>query len=332
MTSPKRKFPLTRMRRNRMKSFSRRLISENSFSVDDIIWPVFIIEGTKTKEKIDAMPNVYRYSIDKLIIELEGLISLGLNSIALFPNIASDLRDNDGSLALDSNNLICRAIKSIKNEFPALGIISDIALDPFTSHGHDGVVVDGIVHNDLTLKKLDEQALIYANAGCDILAPSDMMDGRVESIRNILEKNNFENTLIMSYAAKYASSFYGPFRNAISSEKLTKPENKDSYQLDYANSNEAMHEIAIDIAEGADMIMVKPGLPYLDIVSRAKDQFGIPTFVYQVSGEYSMLTSAIENGFLNKKESIFESMLCFKRSGADGIFTYFAPYLLKELA
>ena len=331
MTYPIRKFPLTRLRRSRMKEFSRKMISEHVLTVDDIIWPVFLVEGTNNLENIDAMPNVHRYSIDVLLGTLEDLINLGLNSVALFPYIEHDLKDQDGSLACDSDNLVCRAIKAIKNEYPQLGIICDIALDPFTIHGHDGIILNGDVDNDLTLQKLNAQALVYADAGCDILAPSDMMDGRVGSMRSSLEENGFKDTMIMSYAAKYASSFYGPFRNAIGSGKLVEPKNKKSYQLDFANSNEAMHEIAMDIAEGADMIMVKPGLPYLDIVNKAKSEFKIPTLVYQVSGEYSMLWSAIKNGILSEEDSILESMLCFKRAGADAIFTYFAPYLLEKL-
>ena len=331
MTYPIRKFPLTRLRRSRMKEFSRKMISEHVLTVDDIIWPVFLVEGTNNLENIDAMPNVHRYSIDVLLGTLEDLINLGLNSVALFPYIEHDLKDQDGSLACDSDNLVCRAIKAIKNEYPQLGIICDIALDPFTIHGHDGIILNGDVDNDLTLQKLNAQALVYADAGCDILAPSDMMDGRVGSMRSSLEENGFKDTMIMSYAAKYASSFYGPFRNAIGSGKLVEPKNKKSYQLDFANSNEAMHEIAMDIAEGADMIMVKPGLPYLDIVNRAKSEFKIPTLVYQVSGEYSMLWSAIKSGILNEEDSILEPMLCFKRAGADAIFTYFAPYLLEKL-
>ena len=331
MTYPIRKFPLTRLRRSRMKEFSRKMISEHVLTVDDIIWPVFLIEGTKNLENIDAMPNIHRYSIDVLLGTLENLINLGLNSVALFPYIEHDLKDQDGSLACDPGNLVCRAIKAIKNEYPQLGIICDIALDPFTIHGHDGIITNGDIDNDLTLQKLNTQALVYADAGCDILAPSDMMDGRVGSMRSSLEENGFKDTMIMSYAAKYASSFYGPFRNAIGSGKLVEPKNKKSYQLDFANSNEAMHEIAMDIAEGADMIMVKPGLPYLDIVNKAKSEFKIPTLVYQVSGEYSMLWSAIKNGILSEEDSILESMLCFKRAGADAIFTYFAPYLLEKL-
>ena len=331
MTKQERKFPNTRMRRNRMQKFSRKLTSENALSANDIIWPVFIKEGKAIKQVIDAMPDVFCFSIDSLIKELENPIRLGLNAIALFPNIDSKLKDREGSQGIDPNNLICRAIKEIKKEFPSLGIICDIALDPFTDHGHDGVVHGGIVDNDLTLDKLNKQALIYAEAGCDIIAPSDMMDGRVGSIRSCLEKNNFKNTMIMSYAAKFSSSYYGPFRSAIGSEKLIQPKDKKSYQLDFANSDEAMHEILIDINEGADMVMIKPGMPYLDIVSKAKHTFNMPTFVYQVSGEYSMIMSAVEKGLANKRDIVFESMVCFKRAGADGIFTYFAPYLLNDL-
>ena len=326
-----REFSKTRLRRSRMKKFSRELVRENRLSAQDLIWPVFVIEGEKIRQPIKLMPGVYRLSIDQIRIELEQLVLLDLNSIALFPCIEPSLKDSRGSLALDTNNLICRTIKELKREFPALGIITDIALDPFTDHGHDGVLIGGDVDNDSTLQNLNEQALSYANAGCDILAPSDMMDGRVDSIRTSLESNNFKSVMIMSYAAKYASAFYGPFRNAVGSGKLVNPSNKKSYQLDYANSEEAMHEIAMDISEGADMIMIKPALPYLDIVRDAKTKFRMPTFVYQVSGEYSMIVAAESSDILNRKEVVNESLLCFKRAGADGIFTYFAPEVLKAL-
>ena len=326
-----REFSKTRLRRSRMKKFSRELVRENRVSAHDLIWPVFVIEGDRIRQPIRSMPGVYRLSIDQIRIELEQLVLLDLNSIALFPCIEPSLKDSKGSLALDTNNLICRTIKELKREFPDLGIITDIALDPFTDHGHDGVLLDGDIDNDTTLQNLNEQALSYANAGCDILAPSDMMDGRVDSIRKSLESNNFKNVMIMSYAAKYASAFYGPFRSAVSSGKLVNPNNKKSYQLDYANSEEAMHEISMDISEGADMIMIKPGLPYLDIVRDAKTKFRIPTFVYQVSGEYSMIVAAESSGALDRKEVVNESLLCFKRAGADGIFTYFAPEVLEAL-
>ena len=278
MNYPDRKFPITRMRRTRMRSFSRKMISENSLSINDIIWPVFILEGKKIKQEIEFMPSVFRFSIDTLIRELEDCVNLGLNAIALFPTIDPEAKDNEGSVASDPDNLVCRAIRAIKKEFPSLGIICDIALDPYTDHGHDGIVINGIVDNDKTLSRLVDQAIVHAESGCDILAPSDMMDGRVNAIRQSLEKNCFKDIMIMSYAAKYASSFYGPFRDAVRSGKLSEPKDKSTYQMDYANSNEAMHEIAIDISEGADMIMVKPGMPYLDIIAKAKERFNMPTF------------------------------------------------------
>lgn len=331
MNYPDRKFPITRMRRTRMRSFSRKMISENSLSINDIIWPVFILEGKKIKQEIEFMPSVFRFSIDTLIRELEDCVNLGLNAIALFPTIDPEAKDNEGSVASDPDNLVCRAIRAIKKEFPSLGIICDIALDPYTDHGHDGIVINGIVDNDKTLSRLVDQAIVHAESGCDILAPSDMMDGRVNAIRQSLEKNCFKDIMIMSYAAKYASSFYGPFRDAVRSGKLSEPKDKSTYQMDYANSNEAMHEIAIDISEGADMIMVKPGMPYLDIIAKAKERFNMPTFAYQVSGEYSMIISASNLNYIKKEDAIMETLVSFKRAGADGILTYFAPLLLRRL-
>ena len=320
------------MRRTRMKSFSRRLVAESFLSINDLIWPIFIIEGNNKRDEIKLMPEVFRYSIDSLLKELEPLVKLGLNSVALFPTISSDLKDIEGSNAYDQDNLVCRAIRSIKIEYPSLGVICDVALDPYTNHGHDGIVIDGVVDNDVTLNKLIMQALVQSEAGCDILAPSDMMDGRVGAIRKSLDKNNHTEMMIMSYAAKYASSFYGPFRDALSTKKLTKPKNKKTYQMDYPNADEAMHEIEIDIAEGADMILIKPGMPYLDIISKAKDNFKMPTFAYQVSGEYSMIMAASHHHYIKKEDAIMETVLSFKRAGADGIFTYFAPSLLERLS
>ena len=323
-------FPTTRLRRLRMKEFTRRMVSENNLSVNDLIWPLFVCEGNNVAEKINSMPGVFRYSIDNILKELETVVKLKIPAIALFPQIDSALKDEDGSQAIDENNLICRTIKSIKKKFPDLGVICDVALDPFTSHGHDGLIVNDMVDNDATLEILEKQALVQAHAGCDIIAPSDMMDGRVGRIRSMLDKNNFHNTLILSYAAKYSSKFYGPFRDAISSSGNLKGGSKSTYQMDIANSDEALREIALDIKEGADMVMIKPGMPYLDIIQRVKTEFNIPTFAYQVSGEYSMIKGAIDNNWLDSKV-IKESLLSFKRAGADGILTYFAKEIAEEL-
>jgi len=276
------------------------------------------------------MPGVFRYSIDNILKELENVINLKIPAVALFPQIDNSLKDENGSQAVNENNLICRTIKAIKQNFPDLGVICDVALDPYTNHGHDGIIVDDIIHNDTTLDILEQQALVQAIAGCDIIAPSDMMDGRVGRIRSILDQNKYENTLILSYAAKYASKFYGPFRDAISSSKNLKGGSKSSYQMDIANSNEALREVAMDINEGADMVMIKPGMPYLDIIQRVKLEFQVPTFAYQVSGEYAMIKGAINNGWLDSKV-VKESLLSFKRAGADGILTYFAREIAKEL-
>ena len=323
-------FPSTRLRRIRMKEFSRRLVSENNLSINDLIWPLFVCEGNNIADKINSMPGVFRYSIDNILKELETAVKLKIPAIALFPQIDSGLKDEKGSEATNENNLICRTIKSIKKNFPDLGVICDVALDPYTNHGHDGLVVNNIVDNDTTLEVLEKQALVQAVAGCDIIAPSDMMDGRVARIRNILDENKFQNTLILSYAAKYASKFYGPFRDAISSSGNLKGGSKSTYQMDIANSNEALREVALDIQEGADMVMVKPGMPYLDIIHRIKSEFNIPTFAYQVSGEYAMIKGAINNNWLDS-QVIKESLLSFKRAGADGILTYFAKEIAEDL-
>ncbi|MDC6447511.1 porphobilinogen synthase [Alphaproteobacteria bacterium] len=323
-------FPSTRLRRIRMKEFSRRLVSENNLSVNDLIWPLFVCEGNNIADKINSMPGVFRYSIDNILKELETAVKLKIPAIALFPQIDSELKDEKGSEATNENNLICRTIKSIKKNFPDLGVICDVALDPYTNHGHDGLVINDIVDNDATLDVLEKQALVQTVAGCDIIAPSDMMDGRVVRIRNILDKNKFHNTLILSYAAKYASKFYGPFRDAISSSGNLKGGSKSTYQMDMANSNEALREVALDIQEGADMVMVKPGMPYLDIIQRIKSEFNIPTFAYQVSGEYAMIKGAINNNWLDS-QVIKESLLSFKRAGADGILTYFAKEIAEGL-
>jgi len=313
-----------------MKEFSRRLVSENNLSVNDLIWPLFVCEGNNIADKINSMPGVFRYSIDNILKELETAVKLKIPAIALFPQIDSGLKNEKGSEATNENNLICRTIKSIKKNFPDLGVICDVALDPYTNHGHDGLVINDIVDNDATLDVLERQALVQVVAGCDIIAPSDMMDGRVARIRNILDKNKFQNSLILSYAAKYASKFYGPFRDAISSSGNLKGGSKSTYQMDMANSNEALREVALDIQEGADMVMVKPGMPYLDIIQRIKSEFNIPTFSYQVSGEYAMIKGAINNNWLDS-QVIKESLLSFKRAGADGILTYFAKEIAEEL-
>ena len=329
--SNKPSFPSTRMRRNRMKDFSRRLISENSLNVNDLIWPLFVTEGSNIKEEIPSMPGVYRNSIDKIIKEAEDAIKLGIPAIAIFPQIDSTLKNSKGSEAINENNLICRSIKAIKQEFPELGIITDVALDPFTDHGHDGLLINDEINNDETLKILAQQSIIQANAGCDIIAPSDMMDGRIGYIRSALDKADLKNTQILSYAAKYASGFYGPFRDAVSSSGNLGGASKSTYQMDPANSNEALKEVELDIAEGADMVMIKPGMPYLDIVKIIKDTFQVPTFVYQVSGEYSMLMSAINNKWLDDDKVVMESLLSFKRAGANGILTYFAKRIAEKL-
>jgi porphobilinogen synthase len=329
--SNKPSFPSTRMRRNRMKDFSRRLISENSLNVNDLIWPLFVTEGSKIKEEVPSMPGVYRNSIDEIIKEAEDAIKLGIPAIAIFPQIDSTLKNSKGSEAINENNLICRSIKAIKQEFPELGIITDVALDPFTDHGHDGLLINDEINNDETLKILAQQSIIQANAGCDIIAPSDMMDGRIGYIRSALDKADLKNTQILSYAAKYASGFYGPFRDAVSSSGNLGGASKSTYQMDPANSNEALKEVELDIAEGADMVMIKPGMPYLDIVKIIKDTFQVPTFVYQVSGEYSMLMSAINNKWLDDDKVVMESLLSFKRAGANGILTYFAKRIAEKL-
>ena len=322
-------FPSTRLRRNRMKEFSRKLISENILTTNDLIWPLFVTEGNKIKDKISSMPGIYRNSIDELIKEAEQAVKLKIPAIAIFPHIDTSLKDSEGSNAIDNNNLICRSIKAVKNEFPDLGIITDVALDPFTDHGHDGLVINEEVNNDETLNVLGQQALIQAQAGCDIIAPSDMMDGRVGHIRSILDEAGFINTQILSYAAKYASGFYGPFRDAIGSKLAGAT--KSTYQLDPANSDEAIREVELDILEGADMVMIKPGMPYLDIVHKVKNTFNIPTFVYQVSGEYAMIMAAIKKNWLDSDKVIVESLLSFKRAGANGILTYFAKDIAKKL-
>ena len=319
------RYPKTRMRRMRADQFSRELLRENQISVTDLIYPVFVTEGNKQRENVDSMPGIERLSVDELVSEAEQIHKLGVPSIAIFPVVPSEKKSDQAEEAFNSNGLAQRAIKATKDAVPELGIISDVALDPFTSHGQDGLIDDeGYVLNDETVDVLIKQALSHAKAGADIVAPSDMMDGRVGAIREILEANNFRNTRILAYSAKYASSFYGPFRDAVGSASTLGGGNKYTYQMDPANINEALHEVALDIHEGADMVMVKPGMPYLDIVRRVKDEFKMPTFVYQVSGEYSMLKAAAQNGWINENDCVMESMLCIKRAGADAILTYFA--------
>jgi len=317
-------FPRTRMRRNRRHEWSRRLMAENHLSVSDLIWPVFVIEGDGVTEAVPSMPGVTRYSIDKLVDACGEAHALGIPAVALFPRIDSDLKDPDGTEATNPDNLVCRAVRAIKAAHPHLGVICDVALDPFSTTGHDGVVRDGYVVNDPTVELLIQQALVQAAAGCDVVAPSDMMDGRIGAIRDALDQQGMDHVQIASYAAKYASGFYGPFRDAVGSGSQLKGGDKKTYQMDPANSDEALREVALDIQEGADAVMVKPGMPYLDIVHRVKDTFGVPTWVYQVSGEYAMLKAAIGNGWLDNERVMLESLMCFKRAGADAIMTYFA--------
>ena len=324
-------FPRVRMRRNRLSEFSRKIISENNISVNDLIYPIFITYGSKVKEEISSMPGIYRFSLDQLHKEIEYISSLNIPAIALFPKIENELKTPDGKEALNSNNLICEAIKISKKINPDLGVITDVALDPYTDHGHDGIIHNNQIDNDLTLDILCKQAIVQAQAGCDILAPSDMMDGRVGAIRDTLDEHGFINVQIMSYAAKYASSFYGPFRDAVGSAGNLSKKSKKSYQMDPANSAEALREIRLDINEGADMIIIKPGMPYLDIISKAKNEFNFPVIAYQVSGEYSMIRAAIQNGWFDEEKIIFETMMCFKRAGCDGIITYFAPFVAQKL-
>ena len=325
-------FPKRRLRRNRVYDFSRRLIAENQVTINDLIYPVFIVEGNNITESVSSMPNVYRMSIDILLKEAEYVAKLGIPVLSLFPAIEPEKKSLLAQEAYNENGLVPKAIRALKKEIPELGILTDVALDPYTTHGQDGIIDEhGYVQNDISVEILVKQALIQAQAGADIIAPSDMMDGRIGAIRDELENYNFVNTQIMAYSAKYASSFYGPFRDAVGSAQNIKGGNKKTYQLDPANSNEALQEIYQDLSEGADMVMVKPGMPYLDMVRRVKDTFAVPTFAYQVSGEYAMLCAAIENGWLDEQSVIMESLLCFKRAGADGILTYFAKQVAEWL-
>lgn len=313
------------MRRMRRDEFSRRLMRETRLSTDDLILPVFIVEGENQRQTIDSMPDVYRMSIDVLLKEAAELVELGIPALALFPSPDPSTKSLEGTEAWNPNGLVQRAVKSLKSAFPELGIITDVALDPYTTHGQDGIIDEaGYVINDVTVDVLVRQALSHAEAGADIVAPSDMMDGRIGAIRSALESNGHIHTKILAYSAKYASSYYGPFRDAVGSSGNLGKGNKHTYQMDVANSDEAIQEVALDIQEGADMVMVKPGMPYLDIVRRVKDEFGAPTMVYQVSGEYAMHMAAAQNGWLDENAVAMESLLCIKRAGADAILTYFA--------
>ena len=328
-----REMPVTRMRRMRKDSFSRRLMRETRLSIDDLIFPVFIIDGSNEKQNIDSMPDIYRMSIDVLLKEAAELVALGIPAIALFPSPDDSVKTEDGSESFNPDGLVQRAVKALKENQPELGVITDVALDPYTTHGQDGIIDEsGYVLNDETVEVLAKQALSHAQAGADIVAPSDMMDGRVGAIRLVLEENDLIYTRILAYSAKYASAYYGPFRDAVGSSGNLGSSNKYNYQMDIANSDEALQEVALDLEEGADMVMVKPGLPYLDIVHRIKQEFGVPTFVYQVSGEYAMHMAAAQNGWLDEDSVAMESLIAIKRAGADAIMTYFAKKVAKILA
>ncbi|MCK1391095.1 porphobilinogen synthase [Bradyrhizobium sp. 1] len=319
-----------RPRRNRKAEWARRMVRENVLTTDDLIWPLFLIDGNNKREQIASMPGVERLSVDQAVRDAERAMKLTIPCLALFPYTDPSLRDEEGSEATNPNNLVCQAVRAIKKEFPEIGILCDVALDPFTSHGHDGLISDGKILNDETVAVLVRQALVQAEAGCDIIAPSDMMDGRVAAIREGLDRTGLLDVQIMAYAAKYASAFYGPFRDAIGSAK-TLTGDKRTYQMDSANTDEALREVELDISEGADMVMVKPGMPYLDVVRRVKDTFAMPTFAYQVSGEYAMIAAAANNGWLDGERAMMESLLAFKRAGADGVLSYFAPKVAEKL-
>ena len=325
-------FPQRRMRRLRKHDFSRRLVAESQLTANDLIYPVFVIEGENHRETVPSMPGVERLTIDQLLIEAGLLVKYGVPMIALFPVVGETKKSLMAEEAYNSEGLTQRAVRALKAAYPELGVMTDVALDPFTTHGQDGIIDEtGYVLNDITTEVLVKQALSHAAAGADVVAPSDMMDGRIGAIREALEANGFINTQIMAYSAKYASNYYGPFRDAVGSAGNLKGGNKYTYQVDPANANEGLHEVAMDIQEGADMVMVKPGMPYLDMVWRVKETFGIPTFAYQVSGEYAMHMAAIQNGWLKERECIMEGLLCFKRAGADGILTYFAKQVAEWL-
>ena len=327
-----RSFPSTRLRRNRARAFSRRLVQEHTLTADDLIYPMFVIAGSGAREAVSSMPGIERLSVDELVRDAGRAWELGIPAVALFPNVGPDLRSADGAEACNPDGLVPRAVRAVKDALPELGIITDAALDPYTTHGHDGIVDDqGYVLNDLTVEVLTRQALICAEAGADVIAPSDMMDGRVGAIRRSLDEAGHVNTQIMAYSAKYASAYYGPFRDAVGSSATLGKGSKATYQMDPANADEALQEIALDLDEGADMVMVKPGMPYLDVVQRVKARFGVPTFAYQVSGEYAMHRAAIDRGWLDERV-LLESLLCFKRAGADGVLSYFALQAAEALA
>jgi porphobilinogen synthase len=324
------RYPVTRLRRNRQDAFTRRLVAETTLTVDNLIWPIFVMEGTGAQTEVASMPGVRRVTLDQLAAHVEPAAALGIPALALFPITPPTLRDAEGTEALNPDNLMCRAARVLKREFPAMGLIGDVALDPYTDHGHDGLIRDGYVVNDESVAILSRQAVNQAAAGIDIIAPSDMMDGRIGIIRRDLDAQGLTGTRIMSYAAKYASAFYGPFRDALGSGGLLKGDKK-TYQMDPANSDEALREVEQDLAEGADMVMVKPGMPYLDIIRRVHDRFAVPTFAYQVSGEYAMLTAAMEHGWLDRDRTMLESLMAFRRAGARGVLTYFAVEAARRL-
>jgi porphobilinogen synthase len=320
----------TRPRRNRKADWARRLVCENVLTTDDLIWPLFLVDGINTRTPVASMPGVERLSVDEAVRDAERAAKLAIPCLALFPYTDQKRRDDHGSEALNPDNLVCRAIRAIKQAVPEIGVLCDVALDPYTSHGHDGLLRNGTIINDETVEVLVKQALVEAEAGCDIIAPSDMMDGRVGAIRAGLDQADFADVSIMAYAAKYASAFYGPFRDAVGSS-ATLTGDKRTYQMDPANSDEALREVELDILEGADMVMVKPGMPYLDILRRVNDAFGMPTFAYQVSGEYSMIMAAAQNGWLDGEKAMMESLIAFKRAGAAGVLSYFAPRVAEKL-
>jgi porphobilinogen synthase len=328
---PDSRFPAVRLRRLRRTGWSRRLVAESTLSPADLIWPVFLVDGQKRREPVASMPGVDRISVDLVPQAAEEACQLGIPVIALFPSTDPSRKTPEGKEALNPDNLVCRATRAIREAKLDIGVLCDVALDPYTSHGHDGLLRDGVILNDETVEMLVAQALTQVDAGCDIIAPSDMMDGRIGAIRAGLEKAEHKDTLIMAYAAKYASAFYGPFRDAVGSAGVLKGD-KRTYQMDPANGAEALREVALDIAEGADMVMVKPGMPYLDIVRRVKETFGVPTFAYQVSGEYAMIMAAAERGWIDADKAMMESLTGFKRAGADGVLSYFAPRAAKALA
>lgn len=323
-------FPIGRPRRNRLDDATRRLVAENRLSVDDLIWPVFVTEGQSRREAVASMPGVDRVSLDLLSDHVGTAVELGIPAVALFPVTPASRKDAEGSEAKNPENLMCRAARQLARDFPGLALVGDVALDPYTDHGHDGVIRDGYVHNDESVEVLSAQAVVQAEAGIGIIAPSDMMDGRVGAIRRALDERGLIDTRIMAYSAKYASAFYGPFRDALGSGGALKGDKK-TYQMNPANSEEALREVAADLAEGADMVMVKPGMPYLDIIRRVKDEFSVPTFAYQVSGEYAMIMAAADHGWIDRERAMMESLMAFRRAGADGVLTYFAIEAAKRL-